>query len=213
MKQEEKKEFMEWAMNEVNLASKSVDCHTEDAMRQACHLLDEYLDTTDDNGYSKAYDIFTFLLKGLPLTPLEDRDEDWLETRYPEIFVHKRRPCLYKKINDDHIQFIDAVRFRFINSDGKKCDSKSASCFMNDMFPIQFPYFPEENQIRVYLTEFEYMGVVYTNINAISTPEGIKKTNANLKMYGDGHIEGISHEEFMHKYMQYDEAMEDTQNA
>lgn len=214
MTQKEKKEFMDWAIYEVNLAAEKVDCHTEDVMRQAYHLLNEYLDTTDDNGYSKAFDIFEFLLKGLPLTPLEDRDGDWLDTVRADIFVHKRRSCLYKKVFKDHVIFVDDLRFRFINAltEGKY-DSVIVEYFMDQAMPIQFPYIPYENPIRVYGVEFEYMGTIYTRIDSASTPYGLKKIDVNLKRNKDNQIMKISQEEFMNNYRQYDEAMEDAQNA
>lgn len=90
------------------------------------------------------------LYSSLPLFPIEDNDDEWLEVS-PTMWAHKRRLELLKIKNDDGsirytdgaiVDLVDIDRFDVINS-------PLATDFVMKMFPIEFPYMPKKSY-RVY---------------------------------------------------------------
>lgn len=220
MKQEEKKNFMEWAFKEIQeyIKAKKVipDDEELNPFWKAYGLLDEYLATIDEDGKSKAFEIFSTFLKGLPLAPLENREEDWVEAEDPGVYRHKRRFTLYKMIINGEERFADTARIICINSeDNKPYSFQFGARIIDRFYPITFPYTPNERPIRLYTVDFTFENIRYVGLSTVLFPD---KPAASLricfKMDENENITEISHNEFLSAYTKYDEmSKQEEENA
>lgn len=109
-------------------------------------------------------DIIHRLLKGLPLTPIEDKEDEWaMDERFPdeETQYHKRRPCLWRtRCGEDKdggaiYTYTDNKRVQCVDNKGK-FHMKLVTDILDDIEPIQFPYMPATEPILVFAESFFY---------------------------------------------------------
>lgn len=174
----------EWARKEIDLAMLEV----EKKMPELKEELNEYYETAY-NTYSDFLDriesldtsivvksIFDQLLKEMPLTPIEDNEEDWEfyaegfesdpENDNPGWVMYqcKRRPTLFKNVISDpktkkvkNIKFSDTGRAVCIDINTSQIYKQGIGlAILDEMFPITMPYQPME-KITVFTEEFKYL--------------------------------------------------------
>lgn len=109
--------------------------------------------------------ILNRLIEGKPLTPIEDTDDIWEDIgkvcKECTTYQCKRMSSLFKDIYDDgRIEYSENNRVVFVDvkEDGREtyCYNSFISRFINEMFPITFPYIPEDKPYKVYRKEFLY---------------------------------------------------------
>lgn len=133
------------------------------------------------------------LMEGYPLTPLEDREEDWEPMEFDsKIAYHKRMPRLIKTESGvcfmfNRIKFIDVVNPMRMVPDNVQSVIMD---LVDKKYPIKFPYQPY-NQIVVYAMWTDDMSP--WRIVAIKDEKGyLEHINLDLK------LEEESNEESMH---------------
>lgn len=166
-------DMLKWAENEVALAKereRAVECDRGGEYNFAeygCACYDSALKAFKsllEDGHSGmsigfTKDILVRLILTQPLTPIFDREEDWISfgnnatTREPE-YWHKRYSSLVKTVKKDgSVVYSDRNRVR-----GKMKDSDAVfycgllTDMINEVVPITFPYMPP---VRPYVVETE----------------------------------------------------------
>lgn len=167
-----------WSLNELRLAIK----HEKEAAEKegkpdnaeygiecykSAYKAFRSLVSDNHSGYSISLtkQILNRLIDGLPLTPIEDTEDEWKflydhNNRYGESYEKyqcKRMSSLFKNVCEDgSIKYFDINRFCCVDID--KPDVIFGSGFINivmdEMFPIIMPYFPESKSYYVYLENF-----------------------------------------------------------
>lgn len=190
------KNRMEWAKREVELACEQdsrhemiVNCY-KSALKVYDILLNDLVNGKIDVQTTK--NILTKLVDGTCLTPIEDRKEDWvLLQKFEDIsmFQNLRLPSLFKKVSlDEKIEKIYDTNRVMIEDfvTGNIYSSKLAENIIHEIFPIKFPYIPEENPFLVYAHKFntatELVGDNYLTIGIFycKKPDG---TNIDIYRY------------------------------
>lgn len=212
----------EWAINEVNLACEKEKKNSEGddwkygvgCYKSALKAFESLL----DDGHSGmsvmiTKSILNRLIEDKPLTPLENKEDQWDEPKFIDhvdgaytIYHHKRYHSLSKKVYEDKtVEYIDSDRFSFHNIDHPEVSwlNNRLSKIMSEYYPITFPYMPDTKPIRVYINEFlsdskngdyDHQGILYSVRDMIPMPE-IKHINRFFK-YTDGSFTEIESEEY-----------------
>lgn len=102
------------------------------------------------------------LMKGLPLTPIEDKDEEWEEFGQKNearnmVYRSVRYPDLYKYASPAGDIYLDKNRFIFYHIGMDKpayCDL--AEVIAEEGFAISLPYLPSEKKIIIFYDEDEF---------------------------------------------------------
>lgn len=214
--------MLEWARREVELA-----CEKENPNRKegewdygcSCYesALKAYECLLNDghSGYSFGVTkhILNRLLDEIPLTSLEDRDEDWIkdESRSPsdkeyESYQHARRGSLWKRVYPDgKVEFHDNDRARAVNNDCPNalwCSGLTTK-IIHELYPIKFPYMPQKEPYILYeeeyLTDPKNGDFDTIEMIEIKTPEGdVAPVNRYFKESDEGWTE-IDHAEFLER--------------
>lgn len=168
----------QWAKKEIELAAagnnskirNELDNHYAGAYAVYCNFVD-WLKILDPPEVFKT--ILMQLLNGECLTPIEDREEDWIfvegfdpgaGTDNPgyTIFQCNRYPSLFKKIiydkkdGDNIIEFNDVSRIVCIDINSKKTYTGGMGhMVINELLPIKMPYIPL-TKIKVFTESFKY---------------------------------------------------------
>lgn len=161
-----------WAEKEVKLACEKEIANSETDMEWdygvACYksALKAYHSLMNDghSGFSIGItkNILNKLIDNKPLTPIEDTDDIW---DYAEDRTHnlgyysyqcKRMSSLFKHIYPDGtIKYKDVDSHYCIDVDtGISYHSGLVSRIIDELNPIQLPYYPPDNPIKVYCEEF-----------------------------------------------------------
>lgn len=99
------------------------------------------------------------LIEHLPITPLEDLEEDWeLVDEYNDekSYQHKRYSGLFKTINKDNkIRYNDVNKSYAVDVDNPHASYYNGliNSIITEMFPIKFPYYPI-GSIKVFCETF-----------------------------------------------------------
>lgn len=103
------------------------------------------------------------LMKGLPLTPIENKDEEWevvpelKDKKKPGIFRSVRYHDLYKVISVEEggeAIYIDNSRFAYLNvANGEAARHDLVEVICGEGFQITMPYVPSEKKIVIYYDE------------------------------------------------------------
>lgn len=162
----------EWAENEVKIACERCGNEDEEMCRvytTACYesALKAYKAMAEDDHSGMSWcitsNILEHLIRGLPLTPIEDTDDIWS----PELIIHddrksyqcKRKSSFWKDVyNDGHIEYQDTDRIRCtnVNDPGVYYTSGFVREIVEEhpeIGKITMPYFPQK-PIKVYCEDF-----------------------------------------------------------
>lgn len=164
--------FLEWASNEVKLASQN-DEKTGEIL--ACIIDALKMLGKDSVRTQGTYDTYrryiTDLLYQKPLTPLTGDEEEWEyagkdeETQNEQIHIklNKRWPYLYRKeviTNDNEKTYIYTDVKRSINVNVNNLNEVwtggIGTKLLDEIVPIEFPYTVNMEPIRIYVEKFLY---------------------------------------------------------
>lgn len=104
------------------------------------------------------------LMKGLPLTPIEDKDEEWEEefdkkSKVENKFYRSiRYPNLFKYVSPDREPvYLDRSRFIFYNiAIDRQAHSPLVEVIAEEGFTIKLPYLPSEKKIIIFYDEDKF---------------------------------------------------------
>lgn len=201
----------EWAEKEVELACKRENPDRKEGEWDygcACYesALKAYKSLAEDGhsgfSFSMTRQILERLMRGLPLTPIEDTDDNWNDCSYgrkdgAKHYQCKRKSSLFKDVHPDgRVEYhdIDRIVCFDINDPDYCYRAGFISKICAEMFPIKFPYIPEDTPYKVYNEVFlvdEKNGGYDTNgILYIITPGGERvEVNRYFKESDDGFVE------------------------
>lgn len=191
MEEKREKSNMElWAEEEIRIACErerggasedewdyGVACY-ESALKAFRSLLED-----EHSGMSIGFTlgILNRLVKGQPLTPIEDTDDVWIKRgRYPyekdySTYQCKRMSSLFKYVyTDGHIEYLDIDRFTCVTLNSSACWYNGfVAGIAGEHFPVTMPYVPETYKVvcEEILTDrkngdFDTMGILYILDNA-----------------------------------------------
>ena len=154
----------EWAKREVELATEKegefdygVGCY-KSALKAFDSLIED-----GHSGFSIEVTacILNRLIKGMPLTPIEDTDDIWgrsfTDSNGDKHYQCERMYSLFKCVHPDGtIMYSDSNRIICYSIDNSEISYHSSlvSRVINEMFPITMPYYPNINTYKVYCEEF-----------------------------------------------------------
>ena len=164
----------EWAKNELKLARENEikQCKEEADYQPGnedyglmCYddaekLFDEFKEQ-GHSGYSAVVICYIFerLVKGKPLTPVTDEEDQWrnaydIETFSGKRYQHKRMSGLFKYVKEDGtVSYYDIGRVKAYDGEHGSFSTHHVDDIMSEYFPITFPYIGEE--IKVRLNDFD----------------------------------------------------------
>lgn len=170
-------EVKEIARHEVELAleenrvdhNEKLDKVYKEALRLFCDFVDGIAEAQLPE--AAVYSVFSQLMDQNPLTPIEDKEDDWVlvegfdpalgNEEHPEysLYRNKRRSSLYKKIiygkEDPEIIFSDTSRAISVDIDTKSFGfSEMGLAVLDETIPITFPYEPI-GKIKIYEEKFK----------------------------------------------------------
>lgn len=160
----------EWAKHELNLARENeiAKCKADpdyepgdeqyglmcyDAAEQLLDIFEEQ----DHSGYSARVvcSIFERLVKGNPLTPVTDEDDQWGERYTAEEdpvkrYQHKRMSSLFKHVDaDGTVTYHDINRVQAYDPKLGVFSTRFVDNIVNEYFPLTFPYTGDTIKVRV----------------------------------------------------------------
>lgn len=160
----------EWAKHELNLARENeiAQCKKEGDYNPGdedfgimCYDAAEHLlavfQEQGHSGYSAKVvcSIFERLVKGKPLTPIKDEDDQWSE-RYTVAgdpvnrYQHKRMSSLFKHVAPDGtVSYHDIDRVKAYDQNDSPFSTHHIDDVVSKYFPITFPYVGEEVKVHV----------------------------------------------------------------
>lgn len=149
-----------WAEEEVKIACQRernmVYCY-ESALKAFQSLLEEE-HTPFSIGITKY--ILNRLLDRKPLSPIEDTEDVWLNSNSSNEgndYQCKRVRSLFKHVNPDgSVKYMDVDRHRVIEVDNPDTYYVSGlvDLIMDELYPIQMPYFPEDKTFDFFCERF-----------------------------------------------------------
>lgn len=163
---QEDSEQLSWAKREIEYAldreAKAGD-FDEDGFNYAkgCYesALKAYASLCEDDhsgmSISITTDILNRLIKGLPLTPIENREEDWEEswkdTDGTVYYRNKRVSSLFKVVNPDGtVEYDDVNAYECVEKDsGYTYHGGGSGKIFHKYFPVTFPYYPPTKKYRI----------------------------------------------------------------
>lgn len=159
-----------WTKSEIELAKHSIEkVNSDDA---STHYMIGCLDSAlkafnslCEDGHSGAsieqtMSILQRLVRRLPLTPIEE-DTVWVKSHVTDLgiitYQCTRMPSLFKDVGKDgSTTYNDVNRVICVNKDNPTSSSwynGFVSKIVNDIYPINFPYYPSSDPIIVYVSE------------------------------------------------------------
>ncbi|MCQ2209697.1 MAG: hypothetical protein MJZ34_05345 [Paludibacteraceae bacterium] len=179
-----------WSENEVkNAIEKEFKYYDENKdgylmeYVKSCYdsALKAYHSLCDDGHSGGSYDmskgILIRLLEGLPLTEINDNENEWVRTPLLctndyDGYSHSRMYGFYKYVyKDSSVKYVDVNRVICTNQKGVNQFSGTLCNIIEDMFPITMPYFPSVYKYIGNVYEFEYDNSNYQALLSVSTPE------------------------------------------
>lgn len=160
----------EWAKHELNLARENeiAQCKKDpdyepgdeqyglmfyDAAEQLLDVFEEQ----NHSGYSATAvcSIFERLVKGKPLTPITDEDDQWREAYSAKgdpvkRYKHKRMSSLFKYVDPNGtVSYNDLGRAQAYDPKNGLFSTRLIDDIANEYFPIKFPYVGEKIKVRI----------------------------------------------------------------
>ena len=206
----------EWAEREIEIACKrereaAEDCGFDYGTGCYQSALKAYKSLMKDghSGFSFGFtrNILKRLLNELPLTPIEDTDDEWNEVHVDKngttTYQCKRMYDLFKYVDKDgNVKYSGGRKYYcFIKENPENTFSSGiGSRLMDELYPITFPYFPPKGQYAIcmseYLTDSSNGDYDVVAVWYIKEPDG-KKVEINRFYYEkDGKFEEVSGQEF-----------------
>lgn len=155
--------MLEWARRETNLAKKDETdygamCY-ESAFKAFKSLCDD-----GHSGMSIRFtkDILDRLIDRKPLTPIENTDDIWEYVHDSEngakVYQCSRMSSLFKDVLPDGTKIFDDINRVVVKiiKNGTTWSSGKASELINDIYPITFPYMPDDKPFVVQQDDFCY---------------------------------------------------------
>lgn len=160
----------EWAKHELNLAreneiakcKKEGDYHPgdEDFGIMCYDAAEHLLEVFQEQGHSEysanvVCSIFERLVKGKPLTPIKDEEDQWhyaytIEKFHEKCYQHKRMSRLFKHVAPDGtVSYYDIDRVQAYDQNGNFFLAQQVDDVVSKYFPITFPYVGEEIKVHV----------------------------------------------------------------
>lgn len=156
---------LDWAKREVEIAcGKKINLKEYHIYNRALetfeHMYDDGLDNDSLNMFLQTLEC---LLKGNPITPIEDIEDVWNEPLVFKEFKNyqcKRFPTLFKNTHSDGtVKYCDFSRVSCIDIDNPYFSYSNNSKVLeiiDELFPITMPYNPKKEHINVYCEDFLY---------------------------------------------------------
>lgn len=178
-----------WAENEVKLACKRGNPDWDgESFDYGCSCYQSALkafksvcaDEHSGFSFSVTKNILVRLLNGLPLTPIEDTEDNFVEICgfNGKDFKKKTYQCcrmssLFKDVYEGGtVRYNDNDRYYCIDIENKNTYSGGGvGKILNELFPITMPYMPPVNKFKVYTEEFIAVG--YKNDDEDYNTKGI----------------------------------------
>lgn len=201
-----------WAEKEVKLACQKETLNKNRACYKSALKAYKSLISDDPSGFNIRFTrhILSCLMDGKVLMPIEDVDEDWnFITRQADgtcVYRSSRMDSLLKFIYPDGtVSFSDINRCTYVDIDtGSSYQDDLVLRVIDEMYPIIMPYYPDNNPIFVWGTDFIVdersinsgtVGLFYAVM-----PSGEKVTiNRYFKENGDGKTAEISEKEYQER--------------
>lgn len=167
-KDKEKKQMnmSEWAKREVEIV-KEDKTGDEELCRYAdgCYdsALKAFLSLCEDghSGMSIGFTlgILNRLVKGLPLSPIEDKEDEWeVIEREDNHLTYQNKRCfaLFKKVINGEVsyRFVDKTAV-FYNGEDTGCHNGHASKLVDELHPTTLPFMPPEKSYKVYCNYYD----------------------------------------------------------
>ena len=161
--------MLDWAKREVEIACKRENPDLkEDEWDYGCECyksaLKAYESLCEDGhsgmSFSLTKNILIRLMNGLPLTPIEDNDEEWGMSYHDEdgsaFYQSRRMPSLFKHVNSDGSIRYSANNYYCIDEvSGLPYYGGGASNILNEYVePIAMPYWPPEKKYEIHTKEY-----------------------------------------------------------
>ena len=209
----------EWAENEVKIACKRENPDWDgESFDYGCSCyqsaLKAYKSVLSDDHSGFSYGITKSILKRLldekPLTPIEDTEDVWgmsyKDEDGSETFQCKRMSSLFKNIDKDgNVSYSSNHRVycQELDNHDDTFSNGFAERFVDKLFPITMPYYPESKPYKVVVKSFLAKGFEndHSNYNTIAflwieTPTG-KKIDLNYYYADKGNtMVEITHSEY-----------------
>lgn len=201
--------YKDWAKNEVELAIKETEtAYIQLAYEMAYEIASKFADCVwnkDVAGRIASY--ATQLICSRPLTPYEDKEDQWkMIDDNGLIYEHKRCVSLLKMIDDNrNASYTDLNRLECIEVDTLKTytDNNHERRLLDEMYPIKFPYLPI-GHYTIYTLRFEEEDTKYIMYHSIKLNDGtIMRLCRYFKIDSNGDVKEIETEEAMTKYKEY----------
>jgi hypothetical protein len=183
------KSLVDWAEREVSIgkailkdALTSNDSNVnKDDLKKVIKSLDLVFELYKSLLNDETYDMvcvklfFDRLVELKPLTNLKGGDDEWDEIS-PGKYVNNRKVSVYKIVMDDgKVIYTDkerAVLSIMEVDERKEYYSQLASALADHMFPIEFPYSPEDNEKRYIFITDSFTDGYYHILKMLDTVEG-----------------------------------------
>lgn len=200
----------EWAEQEVKYAIEQEELEYNAACYKSALCAFRSLAKDGHSGFSMnaTKNILSRLIDGKPLTPIEESDAIWKERWVDRYTGAKKFQCtrlfsLFKTVREDGtVSYCDIDRVFGRNWESSSRFQNGFLCnFVHKLFPITFPYMPEEKPYTMLVEEFlfipgngDFDTVGYLQLE---TPNGeVLDINRYFKDSDDSYIE-ITAEEYM----------------
>jgi len=214
----------DWAERECRIACKkenpNFNFDDDGAFDYGCSCyksaLKAYKSLCDDGhsgcSFAVTRNILKRLLDGNPLTPITDEDflkqdsgevSEWMkEKNIRSIIQCSRKGSLFRtEYMDGTVKYHDNDRQYFVNVEDPSCNYTTNSDFLDEMFPITMPYFPDNRKYAIYEQtslvdakhgDYDTKGIMY-----VITPDGQRIDVGIYKTEGDDHkMHTITKEEY-----------------
>lgn len=156
---------IEWIKDELKMLTESVD--DDDSVKEikikAYYSILKGMEAFTENmgsdfitGSEIAQDVFNKIIKGTPLTPIQNIDEDWVKLINDsddgsEIYCHKRMNTLYKVIENGEVSYSGGKEF-IVFCDGEMVYGSFLIAILevlNKYYPVSFPFIPTRGIYKI----------------------------------------------------------------
>lgn len=182
----------DWAKREIEIACKKENPDWDGKSFDygcSCYqsALKAYKSLCEDGhsgfSFSVTRNILEKLLYEIPLSPIEDTDDVWMEVSLggkngEREYQCKRRYSLFKRVKSDgSVSYNDVERVVCYEiGENNGFHSTWLSKLVDEMYPIKMPYMPSKNKFKVYceyfLTDEKNGDYDMCRIDHLITPEG-----------------------------------------
>ena len=199
----------EWAKREVEIVKEDKTGDEElNKYADGCYdsALKAFLSLCEDgnSGMSIGFTlgILNRLVKGLPLSPIEGKDDEWEVVEREEnnvTYQNKRCSALFKKIRDGKTKydFVDKTVV-FYNGEDIGCHNGHASNLVDELHPTTLPFFPPKERYKVYCKECESDQGDYAlrEYTYLINPDGEREELNRYFIFTENGVAELTKEEF-----------------